>query len=149
MEPIAWSDDLLLEFEPMDSVHRDFIGVLAAAQAAADPDLLAAWTAVIEHTRAHFAREDDWMCRTRFASADSHMLQHRVVLNVLREGLALAREGRFDAVREMATELAAWFAKHAQTQDAALALHLRRGSSPRPTTGAARQRASAGATPPR
>ncbi|MFP5467254.1 MAG: hemerythrin domain-containing protein [Gammaproteobacteria bacterium] len=126
MEPIAWSDKLLLDFEPMDSVHRDFVVVLAAAQSADDAHLERAWMEVIDHTRSHFEREDQWMRGSGFASADSHILQHRVVLNVLREGLALARNGQFGGVREMATELAAWFDKHAQTQDAALALHMRR-----------------------
>lgn len=126
MEPIIWTDKLLLDYEPMDTVHRDFIAVLAAAQAADDANLEKAWVEVIDHTRTHFDREDDWMRHSGFASADSHILQHRVVLNVLREGLALARSGQYGAVREMASELAAWFGKHAQTQDAALALHMRR-----------------------
>jgi hemerythrin len=39
--------------------------------------------------------------------------------------LALARAGNMAAVREMAGELAVWFAKHTQTLDAALALHMR------------------------
>ena len=90
------------------------------------------------------------MRHSGFASADSHILQHRVVLNVLREGLALARSGQYGAVREMASELAAWFGKHAQTQDAALALHMRRQAeypAPRPRPGGkerpqARHRAS-------
>lgn len=134
MEPIGWSDKLLLDYEPMDSVHRDFIAVLAAAQAADDAGLESAWIEVIDHTRIHFEREDQWMRHSGFASADNHILQHRVVLNVLREGLALARSGQFGAVREMASELAAWFDKHAQTQDAALALHMRRQAEiPAPT----------------
>lgn len=126
MQPITWSDNLLLDYEPMDSVHRDFIAVLGVAQTADDASLEQAWMDVIEHTRTHFAREDEWMRHSGFASAENHILQHRVVLNVLREGLALARSGQHAAVREMAGELAAWFGKHAQTQDAALALHMRR-----------------------
>jgi hemerythrin len=66
------------------------------------------------------------MQRTGFSSAPNHILQHRVVLNLLREGLALARTGQLAAVREMAFELATWFAKHTQAHDAALALHMRR-----------------------
>jgi hypothetical protein len=38
---------------------------------------------------------------------------------------AMARAGQL-AVREMALELASWLIKHTQSQDAALALHLRR-----------------------
>ena len=56
------------------------------------------------------------------------------ILNLLRDGLAMARNGELDAVREMALELAAWFAKHTQTMDAELALHMRRQPEPRRRT---------------
>lgn len=126
MNTIEWNDALGLDFEPMDSVHRAFVVLLAQAQEAPDATLAERWREVIEHTEAHFAREDRWMKKTRFSTADTHTLQHRVVLNVMREGLALARSGQFAPVREMSFELGNWFAKHTQSLDAALALHMRR-----------------------
>ena len=125
MNTVEWSEALVLDYPPMDDVHHAFVDLLALAQAAPDEALPSAWAAVIDHTALHFGREDEWMRRTRFAAADNHMMQHRVVLNVLREGLALARNGDFAAVRNMAGELAVWFAKHTQSLDAALALHMR------------------------
>lgn len=125
MNRVEWSDALQLDFAPMDEVHHAFVDLLALAQNAPDEALPQAWSAVIEHTVAHFGREDEWMRRTRFAAAEIHILQHKVVLNVLWEGLGLARAGQTQAVREMAGELAVWFAKHTQTLDAALALHMR------------------------
>ena len=65
------------------------------------------------------------MRQTRFASGNCHSTQHDVVLTVLREGLALGATGRLDVIRQMAHELATWFPQHAQSMDAALALHLR------------------------
>jgi len=139
MNAVEWSDALVLDFEPMDAVHREFVDLLALAQSAPDATLPLAWAAVVDHTVEHFGREDDWMRKTRFSAAENHIIQHRVVLNVLREGLALARAGQMDAVREMAGELAVWFAKHTQSLDAALALHMRRepagGGAPRRTRG--------------
>jgi hemerythrin-like metal-binding protein len=126
MNKVQWSDALLLGFEPMDQVHRDFVDLLAAAQNADDTRLPAAWQAVVAHTEDHFGREDEWMRRTHFSSAENHILQHRVVLNLLRDGIGMARAGELDRVREMAGELAGWFAKHTQSLDAALALHMRR-----------------------
>lgn len=126
MHTIEWTDDLELDYEPMDRVHHEFVDLLGRVQEATDSTLVQAWSAVLEHTVQHFAREDEWMRKTRFAAADSHSLQHRMVLNLLREGLVMARTGEMHAVREMATELAAWFAKHMQAQDAPLALHMRR-----------------------
>ncbi|MBQ0917960.1 MAG: hemerythrin domain-containing protein [Hydrogenophaga sp.] len=139
MNIVEWSDALLLDFEPMDGVHREFVDLLALAQSAPDATLPQAWAAVVDHTVEHFGREDDWMRKTRFSAAENHIIQHRVVLNVLREGLAMARAGQMDAVREMAGELAVWFAKHTQSLDAALALHMRRepagGGAPRHARG--------------
>lgn len=66
------------------------------------------------------------MQETRFASGNCHTTQHFVVLKVMREGEDAARAGRLDVIRLMAHELAAWFPQHAQSMDAALALHLRR-----------------------
>ncbi len=126
MNKVQWSDGLLLGFEPMDKVHRDFVDLLATAQNASDAQLPGAWLAVVEHTEDHFGREDEWMRRTHFSSAENHILQHRVVLNVLRDGIGMARAGEIERVREMASELAVWFAKHTQSLDAALALHMRR-----------------------
>lgn len=139
MNKVQWSDALLLGYEPMDEVHREFVDLLATAHHASDEQLPAAWQAVVEHTEDHFGREDEWMRRTHFSSAEIHILQHRVVLNVLREGLGMARSGQFSPVREMAGELAVWFSKHTQSLDAALALHMRR----QPVAPTTRQRSKA------
>jgi hemerythrin-like metal-binding protein len=120
----------------MDRVHREFIDLLAAAERANNAELASAWGALVDHTAVHFADEDRWMRETHCADAANHQLQHRLVLNLLRDGLAMARDGQSAAVREMALELAGWFAKHTQTMDAALALHLRSQRRPRRSTSA-------------
>ena len=126
MSTVEWTDTLSLDYGPMDQVHQVFIALLASAQKADDATLVERWREVVEHTQMHFGVEDEWMRSTGFSTAQNHMLQHRVVLNLLREGLAMARAGQFKPVREMADELAVWFAKHTQSMDAALALHMRR-----------------------
>lgn len=132
METVKWSDALLLDFAPMDDAHRAFVDLLAQAQTATDEALPLAWAAVLDHTARHFGQEDAWMRETGFASAQNHLLQHRVVLNLLREGLAMAQAGQLAPVREMASELGSWFTKHTQAYDAALALHMRRQMPPGP-----------------
>ena len=90
MQHLEWSDALALELPAMDQTHREFVDLLAAVNAASDDDLLAHWTALVEHTDDHFSREDDWMQATRFASSNCHSTQHKIVLQVLREhGLIL------------------------------------------------------------
>jgi len=126
MAVLQWSEALVLDLPLMDDTHREFVDLLASVDAASDAELLARWQALIEHTDDHFGREDAWMKHTRFASSNCHSMQHEVVLKVMREGLAQGRQGSLGVVREMASELALWFPQHAQSMDAALALHLRR-----------------------
>lgn len=53
-------------------------------------------------------------------------MQHKVLLQVMREGIVSGEGEDLGAVRQMARELAIWLAQHAQSMDADLALHLRR-----------------------
>ena len=43
---------------------------------------------------------------TRFSSTNCHSVQHKVVLQVMREGIALAEAGDPGAIRQVARELA-------------------------------------------
>jgi hemerythrin-like metal-binding protein len=126
MAQLEWSDALALDLPLMDHTHREFVDLLAAVEQADDASVLATWVALVEHTDRHFAQEDEWMASTRFASGNCHSMQHRVVLQVMREGTQRAEQGDLKVLRVMASELALWFPQHAQSMDAALALHLRR-----------------------
>lgn len=126
MQPtLPWSEALALGLDAMDDTHREFVDLLARAEASDDAALPAAWDALIAHTDAHFGREDAWMRSTGFSSVNCHSTHHKVVLVVMREGAVRAAAGELAPVRQMIRELAAWFPQHAQTMDAALALHLR------------------------
>jgi hemerythrin-like metal-binding protein len=138
MNALQWSDALALDFEPMDRVHREFVWLVNRVEDASDALLPTAWLALVDHTAQHFDRENEWLRKTRLPGASEHMLQHRLVLNLLRDGLAMARAGDTASAREMARELAAWFVKHNELLDAALAAHLRA----RPKTGPSARRAS-------
>lgn len=124
MALLEWSEALALGVPTMDATHQEFVDLLATVELAADADLLAAWNALVEHTEGHFAQEDRWMHSTGFAVDNCHSLQHRVILEVMRDGAVRAVAGELHVVRGMAGELAAWFTHHAQTMDAALAQHL-------------------------
>lgn len=125
MSTLQWSESLALGLPFMDDTHQEFVELLALVVQASDDDLLKTWQTLIEHTDEHFEREDQWMLNTRFSSSNCHSMQHRVILQVMREGDKRGRHGELDVVRQMARELGAWFPQHAQSMDAALALHLR------------------------
>jgi hemerythrin-like metal-binding protein len=134
MAQLEWSDALVLDLAEMDHTHHEFVDLLARVETAPDDSVVHHWAELITHTEAHFGQEDAWMRDTGFSSSNCHSLQHKVVLQVMREGLRNGHEGKLDVVREMARELAAWFPAHAQSMDAALALHLR-GIGYNPSTG--------------
>lgn len=119
------SGPLGLDLPFMDDARAAFMARLTAADQADDAQLPAAWGALVACTAENFARENLWMTNTGFSSRKDHMLQHRVVLEVMREGVAQAAEGRLLQVRQMVWQLRDWYGKHVQSADAALALHLR------------------------
>jgi hemerythrin len=123
--PVDRPDAFMLHFEPMDSARLAFDSLLRQVQDANDTALPGHWQLMVVQTEAHFSREDAWMQASQHARADIHSLQHRLVLNLMREGLAMVRAGEVDPVREMACELAIWFGKHTRSLDAELAMHLR------------------------
>lgn len=126
MPSLPWSRALELGVPAMDRLHRDFVQLLAQARASADEDLRAAWQTLIGHTQEQFAREDEWMRASRFPEAKRHGIQHRVILQVLREGADRAAEGNLASLRLMTRELAIWFPQHIQSLDVPFATHLQR-----------------------
>ncbi len=123
-----WTTALWLDFDPLDNMNRELMARLAQAQAASDAELPQAWADLVAHVAMHFGQEDTWMRETGHGRADAHALEHRVVLNLLREGVGQIRQGELEPVRQMARELGSWFARHTHAFDAGLALHLRRHS---------------------
>lgn len=135
MPALEWSDALSLDLPLMDDTHREFVDLLGVVERSADDAVIPAWRTLVEHTQVHFDQEDRWMRETRFAAGNCHTVQHKVVLDVMREGLKRAEGGDIELLRMMAGELAQWFPQHAQSMDAGLALHLRRCGHD-PATGA-------------
>jgi hemerythrin-like metal-binding protein len=125
MPALTWTDGLELGLSFMDDTHREFVDLLAQCEAGGDDALPALWNELIAHTVDHFGREDEWMKATGFTTSNCHSMQHKVVLQVLREGAVRAAAGDLAPVKQMIRELAVWFPQHAQSMDAALALHLR------------------------
>lgn len=125
MSTLQWSEALELGLDFMDDTHHEFVDLLATVVNAPDDTLIAHWQALIDHTDDHFGREDQWMRDTHFSSGNCHSTQHDVILQVMREGTKRGVAGDLALVRQMAHELGIWFPQHAQSMDAALALHLR------------------------
>lgn len=147
MTTLAWTDKLVLNQPQLDTTHEEFVGLLNAFGAALDTgeDALPAYHALLTHTEAHFAMEEDWMARCGFDPVNCHASQHKMVLNVMREALRYATELKDrEPLNILRTELAGWFPQHAEMMDAALVFTMDQLGFD-PVTGERREPATEGA----
>ncbi|WP_018411424.1 hemerythrin domain-containing protein [Methyloversatilis thermotolerans] len=126
MSDIALSDAHRLGLAPMDDIHHEFMHLMARLDDAGRDDMMACLDALIEHTEAHFAQEQQWMEESGFPPVHCHHGEHERVLEVVREVRRLAAAGDHGIVRSLVRELPQWFAHHAATMDAMLAEHIAR-----------------------
>ena len=148
MSTLAWSERLVLNQPTLDTTHEEFVGLLNAYGEALDAgvDALPAYQALLAHTEAHFAMEEDWMARCGFEAQNCHSSQHAMVLNVMREALRYANElNDREPLNILRTELAGWFPQHAEMMDAALVFTMEQQGFD-PMTGECRETAEAGST---
>lgn len=120
VEPLIWSDRLLLGFAPMDDLHREFVDVVRALQVQPNTAMGKCLNELEIHLKIHFENEDHWMLSTEFPARECHMDEHaKVLLSVMQVKQRLL-EGDFDICRRLADELARWFPGHADYLDSAL-----------------------------
>nr|WP_159834966.1 hemerythrin domain-containing protein [Burkholderia sp. 8Y] len=122
-ESLAWSDDRLLGFTPMDDVHEEFYAVALELVTCTDATAMSAMEAFEQHAVDHFEQEDEWMRSTNFPPRDCHLDEHAAVLKSVREVKEAVRQGLGSAelVRDLGRSLFAWFPGHADYLDSALA----------------------------
>jgi len=147
MSTLAWTESLVLNSPKLDTTHQEFVELLNAFGAALDGgmDALPAYHALLAHTEAHFAMEEDWMARCGFEPQNCHASQHAMVLNVMREALRYATElNDREPLNILRTELAGWFPQHAEMMDAALVFTMGQLGFD-PATGECRQPVAAAA----
>lgn len=147
MSTLAWTESLVLNQPQLDTTHQEFVEHLNAFGAALDAgtDALPAYHALLAHTEAHFAMEEDWMARCGFDAQNCHASQHAMVLRVMREALRYATElNDREPLNILRGELAQWFPQHAEMMDAALVYTMeQRGFDP--VTGECREASTTGA----
>ena len=86
MALLEWTDAMAVDVPAMDATHQEFVVLLQALEAATDGELIDRYVELLTHTDVHFAREDAWMLATGFAASNCHSLQHKMVIDVLRDG---------------------------------------------------------------
>lgn len=129
--PLIDPDDtrFRLDVEEMDGVHGEFIALVNAMAVADQAHFLILFEQLIDHTQAHFEREEQWMTETRFPALQEHRSDHGRVLADLRAIGHRSPRAKLAMGRAYVCEqLPHWFAVHAATMDSALAAHLKASS---------------------
>lgn len=120
---LIWNDALhALHLPEMDETHREFIELLARAQAAPDAELPGCLDRLIAHTSAHFARESGMMDACGLSSQAEHEAEHARILAELGQMRSRAAKGRTAFVcAYLSDAMPDWFRTHLATMDSELA----------------------------
>lgn len=114
-----------LQVAEMDAAHREFIELVNALVECPDGEFAERFKALMNHTRAHFAAEEELMLKSGFPALGEHSGEHARVLGELMQfGKGIGRGRVFLARSYIQSGIPEWFALHLATMDAALAAHL-------------------------
>ena len=119
-----WDDRYTKGIARMDATHREFVELVNSLLQAPDEALANGLQQLLDHSRAHFAQELEWMHACDFPPLAIHDGEHQRVLGVLQQAQRFAADGEFTPVRSVIDSLPAWFEQHAATMDNALAMHM-------------------------
>ena len=118
-----------LGHEQMDAIHEELLQLLQKAAACRDAGSLSTQLdRIIEHTRQHFAIEEEWMAQIFFPMISEHRAEHRQLLGELEMMRRRLRPLTLPLVLSFVRErLPEWLMLHLQRMDSLLAAHLNSG----------------------
>jgi hemerythrin-like metal-binding protein len=125
MPVMQWNESLMLDRGVMDATHEEFVELLNRLADAPDDRMLAVIDEFIAHTVAHFAQEQRWMEQMQFPPLRCHVEEHESVMQIAREVRRRVAAGEMRFGRVLAEAVAEWFANHAASMDAVLALYMK------------------------
>lgn len=132
MQRLEWSEALALGQPVMDADHEAAVAEINAMGDAVvtAPDQLAQLLGgFLDHSAAHFAREEELMQRYGFPAYPMHLREHQRVLAELESVIARLAAGETAAVHAYVREaLPAWLVQHLHTMDAVTAAFIQRAA---------------------
>lgn len=110
----------------MDDTHLEFINMVQAAIQADTSEFASAFNDLFQHTKVHFATEEEVMTRLNHGSKAEHIADHQRILGDMDRFNQRAAAGRASMARAwVGDSLLQWFHTHAQTMDSALAADIK------------------------
>ncbi|MEY4578943.1 MAG: hypothetical protein RL701_3646 [Pseudomonadota bacterium] len=116
---------LLLEHAVLDGDHRVFLEAVERIVASDSATFPAQFRQMLEHTEAHFARENELMDKYAFPSVREHKGEHLRVQGEFQQFMKRVDRGFIQFGRMFVLErLVPWFELHLPTMDSALVAHI-------------------------
>ena len=117
----------------MDAVHEELVQLLERAAECRDAGSLGRQLdRIIEHTRDHFANEEEWMSQIAFPMITEHRAEHRQLLGEMEMMRRRLRPLTLPLVLSYVRErLPEWLSLHLMRMDSLLAANLN-ASNPKP-----------------
>lgn len=109
----------------MDQTHSEFINLVNRIAEAGKQEFASLFNQLVEHTKAHFEQENEWMEETAFPAMAEHQGEHRRVLSDLEQFQTRVNQGATTMARAWLKQtVPEWFKLHLANMDAALARHM-------------------------
>lgn len=122
---MPWSEGLAVGHADMDATHREMVALMDVAAAADKAGFPAAFTALLAHTRDHFAAEERMMAESGDPAVAEHTSHHAKLINELEQLETRVAAGRAMMAKAFIRErLPEWLQTHATGMDSMLAHHL-------------------------
>jgi hemerythrin-like metal-binding protein len=115
---------LILDYDPIDQDHEEFVNLLNQLDSASNADFPALFQKLHEHTQQHFERENQLMIQLSYPGIIDHKSEHDRVLGEFKQFKTRVDKGMITFGRSFVRErLPQWFSLHITTMDSALVIH--------------------------
>jgi len=74
------NDNLQLNIDSMDKKHNEFLDIISKLKSCKDDEFMKLFEEMIEHTKEHFAYEEDVMYKHNFYAKQEHLDEHQNLL---------------------------------------------------------------------
>ncbi len=126
MTVLELPEKLVLNHDDIDSDHQIFIELIDKILGADKKSFASCFNELVEHTQAHFNRENELMTQTGYKAIGEHKGEHDRVLGDLMRFKQRVDAGSFAFARAFVKDqMPEWFHTHITMMDAALVLHLK------------------------
>lgn len=117
--------ELFLDIDEMDKTHEEFWDLLQEIKQSEKEEFMSIFKKIIEHTREHFALEEELMRKEEYYGLQEHLNEHAALLSEMEyfyEKAKVLRSFGYSYIYDYADEK---FKRHVMNIDSQLAMFLK------------------------